>query len=313
VRPWYLSLSSKRVGAFHTDWATHYFFEQAAWRAVRRLGDPPDALYGHFLYSGGAAAANIGKRMGIPSFVAVGEGSFWSVRPFGFERARRDFRDITGVVAVSSVLKRGLIRELEIPPEKIEVFPNGVRLDRFYPRPREEMRRKLGFPLDQFLVAFVGSFEPLKGVHRLSEAIEGLEGVAGLFAGIGPSPPSCSNVVFRGPLRHEQIPELLSAADVFVLPTFEEGSCNALVEAMACGLPIVTSDGEFNDDLVDSSLALRVNADDAQGIRRAILRLKNDPSLRREMGAAALRKAQTLDIRKRASSILRWMESMVRP
>jgi len=306
-RPVYPSFSSKQVGPLNTARATQLFFDRAAWRAVRRLDGTPSVVYGHFLYPGGAAAVHAAKRLGIPSVVAVGEGEFWTVRPMGFPRAIRDYRDVDAVVAVSSVIKRNLTEDLRIPAEKIGVFPNGADLQRFYPRDRQEMRRKLGLPPDGFLVAFVGSFLQGKGADRVGAAIDGLDGVGGVFAGAGPCKPGGANVLFTGMLSHDQVPELLSAADVFVLPTLIEGSCNAIVEAMACGLPIVTSEGEFNDDLVDSSVSIRVDPLDVAAIRAAILRLRDDAELRREMGHRARQRALDFDVTLRARRIRSWI------
>jgi len=153
LRPCYLSLSARQLGPVNTAVATQALFERAVRRAVARLDVPPDAVYGHFLYPAGAAAVRAGRRLGIPSFVAVGESSFWSTRAVGLERARRDYQHVSGVVAVSSLLRRELIARLGISEEKIRVFPNGVALDRFFPRDRQAMRKKFDLPADRFLVA----------------------------------------------------------------------------------------------------------------------------------------------------------------
>jgi teichuronic acid biosynthesis glycosyltransferase TuaC len=311
-RPLYLSLSARRIGPFHTGLITQWAFQQAVLRALLRLRQRPDALYGHFLYSGGAAAVRVGKRLRIPSFVAVGEGVFWSVNTVGWARAKKDFRDVTGVIAVSSLLRRRLIEQLEIPCDKIAVFPNGADMRLFRPRPRGEMRRKYGLPDDKFIVAFVGDFIPTKGIHTLVEAIRGLDGVAGIFAGLGPLKPAGENVLLAETVPHEQVPELLCAADAFVLPTHVEGSCNAIVEAMACGLPIVTSNGEFNDDLVNDVVSIRIDPLDVAAIRQAILALQNDPALRQRMGAAAAERGKLFDLQERARKIRAWMEDMIK-
>ena len=309
VRPVYVSASSRQVGPVNTAWFTQASFQRAALRAIRRLDAPPDAVYGHFLYCGGGAAVWIGKRIDRPSFAAVGEGTFWSVNALGWQRARRDYRDVTGVIAVSSLVKKRLVAELYIPADKIVVFPNGVDRTRFFPRSRREARDKYGLPQDRFLVAFVGNFLHAKGVARVAEAIDGLDGVGGLFAGVGPLVPSGPGVLFAGRLPHEAVPEILSAADVFVLPTLAEGSCNAIVEAMACGLPVVTSDGEFNDDLVDESVSIRVDPMDVAAIRRAIVTLRDDAALRNRLAAAALVRAEQFDIDRRAERICTWIEA----
>ncbi len=310
IRPLTLSLSNRRVGNMNTFALTHRQFRRAVWRGLGNLDAKPDALYGHFLYSAGEAAVWAGRKLEIPRFVAVGEGNLWTVKPLGVERARVDFKLLTGVLAVSSPLKRRLQSELMIPAAKIQVFPNGVDLDTFRPRPRDAMRQKYGFPRDSFLVIYVGNFIEPKGVQRVAAAIDGVPGIGGIFVGSGPLRPQVSNVVFCDRVPHELVPELLSAADCFVLPSDVEGSSNATLEALACGLPVVISDGEFNDDIVNDEVAVRVDHDDIGAIRSAILRLRDNPHLRARMSEAAEAHARQFDVKGRARAILQWMDGL---
>jgi glycosyltransferase involved in cell wall biosynthesis len=309
LRPPTLSLSNKRMGPLNTFTITHAAFQRSVGRALRRMPSLPDAVYGHFLYSAGATAIWAGCRLGRPGFVAVGEGTFWTLRPFGYERARRDFALMTGAVAVSSLLRRRLIGELGFPPERVGVFPNGVDLRKFYPRDRLAMRRKHGLPEDRFLVIYVGNFIEPKGVRRVAEAVDGLPGVAGVFVGSGPLAPQIGNRAFCGRVAHEVVPELLSAADCFVLPSDVEGSSNATVEAMACGLPVVVSAGEFNDDLFLTPVGRRVPPTDVAALRLAIQELQAQPALRATLAAEALTQARKLDVEERARGVLRFLES----
>ena len=249
----------------------------------------------------------VGAALGIPSFPCVGEGEFWTVQKFGAARARRDLAGAAGFMANSSLLKRMLGEQLGIAPERVGVFPNGVDLSRFHPRAKREARRRCGLPADGFLVACVGNYLRGKGPARVGEAIEGLDGVGGAFAGAGPLPPRGANVVFDRRIPHAQIPEFLSAADVFVLPTLAEGCCNAILEALACGLPVISSTGEFNDDILDDSVSLRVDPLDIGQIRAAIVALRDDPARRARMAEAARRHAERFDINVRAAAVLRFM------
>ncbi|MGV8042530.1 MAG: glycosyltransferase family 4 protein [Thermoanaerobaculaceae bacterium] len=310
LRPVMLSLSNKRIGPLNTFMFTHWQFRHATCRALRRLSVRPDAIYGHFLYSAGETAVWAGERLRIPRFVAVGEGTFWTVRPLGVERAKRDFRLATGVIAVSSVLKTKLQAEMGIPAEKIAVFPNGVDLTLFYPRDKQAMREKYGLPNNAFLVVYVGNFIEPKGVTRVAMAIDGLPGVGGVFVGSGPIRPRASNIVFCGRVSHDQVPALLSAADCFVLPSDVEGSSNATIEAMACGLPVVVSDGNYNDDVVTGDVAIRVPFGSVEAIRHAVVCLQGDVDLRARMAAAATQHAQRFDVRRRAQSVLDWMSAL---
>ena len=310
-RPRFLSFSARDafsvLGPLNPSLWTFNRFTAAARRVLERLPAPPAALYGHFLYLSWAAAVRVGRRMGIPAFPCMGEGELWTVRRFGLARARADLAPAAGFLANSSALKRTLIRELGLPAEKIGVFPNGTNLSAFQPMDRNAARAQLGLPQDRFLVGAAGNFLEKKGIVRVGAAIEGLEGVSGVFAGSGPVPPTASNMALCRRVSHDEMPVMLSACDVFVLPTLIEGSCNALVEAMACGLPIVSSTGEFNDDVLDERMSIRIDPLDVAAIRAAIVRLRDDPALRARMAAEALRRSQLFDVDDRARRMLAFM------
>src|SRR5699024_5133340 len=132
-------------------------------------------------------------------------------------------------------------------------------------------RDKYNLPQDAFIVAFTGHFIERKGPLRLLQAIEGIapeKNVAGIFIGSGEQEPSSKKVLFKGRLTHAEVPEMLSAADVFALPTLNEGSCNAIAEAMACGLPIISSDIEAIREQVTEENAVMVNPRDTVAIQK---------------------------------------------
>ena len=119
------------------------------------------------------------------------------------------------------------------------------------------------------------------------------------------------NILFKGNCEHSKIPELLSSADMFVLPTMDEGCCNAIIEALACGLPVISSNGEFNDELLDDNVSIRVDPLDIQQIRKAIIKLSNDPELRQKMSSETIKKAKNFDINIRAKRIIDWMNDIL--
>ncbi len=309
LRPLTLSLSNRQLGAFNTYALTYASFRHAAWRALKSANGKPDAVYGHFMYPNGATAVWAGQRLGCPGFVAVGEGTFWTLEPLGLKRARRDLSPMAGAIAVSSLLGKGLVEELRLPADHVAVFPNGVDRRKFYPRDRLDMRRKHGLPEDHFLVIYVGNFIEPKGVRRAAAAIDGLPGVSGVFIGSGPAAPRIHNLAFCGKVPHEVVPEFLSAADCFLLPSDAEGSSNATLEAMACGLPAVVSARPFNADICDANTARMVDPSDVSAIRETILELHHNPALRQHLADAATSKAAQYDIQVRARRVLDWMEA----
>lgn len=311
-RPRFFSLSARDafacLGPLNPSLFTLRRFTGAVRRVLRIQNIQPDALYGHFLYLAGAAAVRLGSERGIPSFPCVGEGELWTVRWFGVPQAKEDLAKASGFLANSTALKRTLIQDLGITTDRIGVFPNGTDLSKFNPRDKVAARLRFGLPVDRFLVVSVGNFLMKKGVVRVGEAIEGLEGVSGVFAGSGPVPPHASNTALCRRIPHSDMPALLSACDVFVLPTLVEGSCNAIVESMACGLPVISSSGDFNDDVLSADMSIRVDPMDVAAIRQAILKLRDDEALRIRMANAALLHSRRFDINNRAQKVLAFMK-----
>jgi glycosyltransferase involved in cell wall biosynthesis len=308
--PRYLSTSSRQVAGWNTARLGFELFCRAVRRVLRkRMQSKPDALYGHFLYMGGAAAVRMGVELGIPAFPMVGEGLLNTMDAFGKERALRDFSRATAFMANSSCLAGLLQQDLGVRPDEIGVFPNGIDHRAFYPRDKAAMRAKYGLPLDALLVICVAFQDVQKGPVRVGEAIRGLAGVKGVFLGKGPNPPQSENVIINRSVPHGEVPEWLSAADVFVLPSTFEGCCNAALEAMSCGLPVVSSNGTFNDDILTPDVAFRVDPLDVPAIRAAIVRLRDEPGLRTRMGEAALRWSDNFDADRRARRMLDYMRA----
>jgi glycosyltransferase involved in cell wall biosynthesis len=313
--PRFLSASTYRKGMINTAPLTLKSFTAAARRVFRSLNGERrfDAVYGHFIFPSGMAASSIGGEYKVPAFLAYGENTNYTIDWLGAEKTRRNLGLIKGVVSVSSANAQNLIRQDIVKEEIIGIFPNSVNKDLFYPRDKRLMRRKYGFPEDAFIIAFVGRFVDIKGANRLSAAIDklGAGKVKSIFIGSGDAGPSCEGILLAGPQPHGNIPELLSASDVFVLPTLAEGCCNAIIEAMACGLPVISSDRDFNDDILDDACSIRIDPNSIAAVANAIELLRNDNALRGKLAEGALSKAKQLDIETRARNIINFMESKI--
>jgi glycosyltransferase involved in cell wall biosynthesis len=208
------------------------------------------------------------------------------------------------VIANSPVIEAQLVERFGVPKGRIHVLPNGVDERHFFPRERAAARRRLGLPAARPILAFVGHLNERKGPLRVMEAIRSRPEIAAVFLGEGPQRPHGPQVLHAGAVPHEDVPVWLSAADLFVLPTLDEGCCNALIEALACGLPAVTSDRPFNRALVDGSVALLVEPSDPLALGTAIAELVADPERRATLGAAAIAHANAFRLERRADRIL---------
>lgn len=302
-RPGYLSFSNWHIGNFHLS---RWFHKKAIKKAFRMLTEKPDVIYGHF-WSAGYDGFEYAKANNIPLFVASGESEISKL--FSPKPDLKDFCDyVRGVICVSSKNRDESIQLGLTTANKCEVFPNAVNAELFYKRDKLECRRQLGLPLDEFIVAFVGWFNERKGPQRVAKAINRVERVRSLFIGKGEQDPQCDGILFKGSLPHDQVPIYLGAADCFVLPTLHEGCCNAVVEAMACGLPVISSNLSFNWDVLDETDSIMVDPNSIEEIALAIRTLRDDVNKRNLLAEGALKKAESLTITQRAKEILRFIE-----
>lgn len=307
-RPNHLSFSNLMIGKVRlSDW----FRRKAIARATKWIPEKPDVVYCHF-WECAIEAYPYAKANNIPLFVATGESSITAINTSGAVTSEMsDF--IKGVICVSSKNKEESIKLGLTTEEKCLVKPNAVNSELFRKLDKSECRKKLGLPQDAFIVSFVGAFIERKGVLRVADAIKQIEGepVYSCFIGRGTQEPDCEKILHKGGLRHEQIPEYLNASDVFVLPTLAEGCCNAIVEAMSCGLPIISSNLPFNWDVLDDSNSIMIDPKDVDAIADAIVKLRDDKQLRDQMASSSLKKAAALTIDQRARDILQFFENRI--
>lgn len=119
----------------------------------------------------------------------------------------------------------------QVMPVPSIVIPCGINFERFQPLPQEECRRALGLPLDKKIVLYAGELRPEKRVDLLRAAAAAMQAAGDPV-----------ELVIATALPHERIPLYLNAADVFALVSAGEGSPMVIKEAMACNVPIVSTD-----------------------------------------------------------------------
>lgn len=222
----------------------------------------------HFAYPDGHAALKLGRWLGLPVTVTLrGTEMPQSRNPALAPKLREVFRDADKVITVSDSLRR-LALSLGLEEKRGQVVGNGVDAHRFTPVPRDEARARYGLPESAKVLITVGGLVERKGFHRVIACLPDLlkthPDLHYLVVG-GPCPEGdmgqalkdqaaalglTDRVHFLGPIPPDELKWPLSAADVFVLSTRNEGWANVILEAMACGLPVVATDVGGNSEVV---------------------------------------------------------------
>lgn len=261
-----------------------------------------DLIHAHALFLDAFAAGMMRRRLRKPVVVkAACGGGFGDVarlaRVPGGALIRSRLLAVDRVVVTSRQVRDELLA-YRVPHARIVEIPNGVETGRFHPlQEREGLRTALGVRGE--VVCFVGRLTPQKGVDVLLESwttvTSNYPDATLLIVGKGPQEEELKRVVERLQLgdgvlfcgeQHDVLP-YLQAADLFVLPSRAEGMSNALLEAMACGLPCVVTRIGGNVDLIqDGENGSLVEPEDSHQLAEVIVRHLQEPPWSSRLGAA---------------------------
>ena len=235
------------------------------WRLKRQGYNLIDA---HFAYPDGYAATLLGRWLNLPTSITLrGTEVPHSRNPALRARVAAALARASRVFSVSDSLRQ-LAMQLGMSADKGRVIGNGIDLARFQPVSRAEARRRFGLPDNAKVLVSVGALVERKGFHRVIECLPELlreqPNLHYLIVG-GANPEGdmlpelrsqvaaaglADRVHFLGALPPDELKWPLSAANVFVLATRNEGWANVFLEAMACGLPVVATDVGGNREVV---------------------------------------------------------------
>lgn len=230
-----------------------------------------DFIYAHFFPSALSALKVLGKYK-IPVFLNLGESDPWDYDElYGKDYWIKKLHDFQGIVTVSKRNYNYLLQRESSLASKVVYIPNGVNTKLFKPLDKTICRKELNLPLNETIVVFCGHFEERKGPLRVLQAINTLN-IKGVFLGSnGSQIPTGDNVLYAGPVSNSELPKWLNSADAFVLPSLSEGMSNAVLEALACCIPLVVSDEPFNTDFLTKDVAEFVDPLDYNSISKGIL------------------------------------------
>ncbi len=237
------------------------WLERALWPQLSAWHDcgQLDLIDAHFGYPEGLGSVYLAQRLRVPVFITLrGLESVYLRKPRIGPRLAWALQQATGLVAVSHSLAE-VAKEHGVPAERVRVIPNAVDDELFHPGDFAAARRSLGIEVDGPLVVSVGLLLAGKGHHLAIRALAALRarhprarlavlgaaahepGYPGQLARLTQELGLADAVLLPGAVPPDQVATWLQAADVFALATFREGCCNAVLEALASGLPVVTT------------------------------------------------------------------------
>lgn len=266
-----------------------------AWFSMRTVGElvtrfRPTVVDAHFLFPDGYAAMRLARRFSLPFTVTIrGSKDEWLIGTDRESRLRDVLQASNHLFAVSDALRRDVAIRLGTAAEKVTVIGNGVDTTRFARVDRQQVRNRLGIAPATRVIIGVGGLIERKGFHRIIPLLPAIRRVFPdllyLIVGGGTTQDDMlprlqrlaidhgvqDIVRFCGPQVPDELRHFYSAADVFALATAHEGWANVFLEAMACGLPVVTTAVGGNAEVVRSpDLGRVVPFDDPQAFRTAL-------------------------------------------
>ena len=261
-----------------------YAMALGALRTIRRLqrqGFDFDFIDAHYYYPDGVAASLLAKWLGKP-FVVTARGSDLNlISQYAFPR--RLILQAADQAAASIGVCQALmdrLAELGADRSRLNVLRNGVDLERFVPEDRSAARERLGLAKEGRYLLMVGNLVELKGHHIAIDALAHLPGVTLLIAGAGPGQGAlralanrigvADRVHWAGVVPQGELKWWYSAADALALCSSREGWPNVLLEAMACGTPVLSTNVSGTPDMVNTPAAgVLMERRDAQTLAEA--------------------------------------------
>jgi len=200
-------------------------------------------------------------------------------------RTATRIKNILGSADEILCLSRASLEELasfSIGPEKLDLYSYWINLDSFRPA----QKPAAGFPPDSswtFTVLFVGRLIKKKGAGILLEVAKSLPYIQFIFIGIGPEEPMLKemsqrykNIVFVGKVPNKELPEYYNRADIFCIPSqYEEGFGRVVMEAVACGVPVIGSNKGGIPEALDETVSI-LTEPTAENLSKKILQLYHD-------------------------------------
>ncbi|MBQ2353078.1 MAG: glycosyltransferase family 4 protein [Methanobrevibacter sp.] len=262
-----------------------------------------DIIHGHYLFPAGAAAVEVGNKHNIKTYVtAHGSDMFelYKSKPFMRPTIKKVLKNADGIFAVSKALRQEIIATgVSGIAEKTKLSWNSVDITKFSLKDDDSFKKEFGL-FDKPIVLFVGNLIKRKNVGALLEAKKIAKSDYYLvIVGDGPlskklrkkvEDENIPDVIFTG--SRTDVENIIPNCDFLVLPSFSESFGLVLIEALACGKPVIGSDVGGISEIINDDVGLLVNPNDISLISNSIDRLVDDEELRAKLSANARNRAK---------------------
>lgn len=215
----------------------------------------PDVLIGYWAYPEGAGAAYVARKLGKPVVIGALGTDINERHGINAWLTRRTLQSADRIVFVSQAMTRHAIDTFGVSPERCATVVNGINTAVFHPQDRASCRTALGLPPHAPVVVYVGRLIEAKGLSELVASVTKLRqtrpDLRTILIGEGPylgtlkeqiaASGQQDRITLAGGQLPEKVAQYINAADVLTLPSWSEGYPNVLVEALACGCPVVAT------------------------------------------------------------------------
>ena len=268
-------------------------FKKNAKKALNKLIEKEDIdiIHGHYLFPAGAAAVEAGKEHGIKTYVtAHGSDMFelYKSQPLMRSTIRNVLKDADGVFAVSNALRHEIVATGVVGiANKTKLSWNSVDINKFSNKFNDSFKKEYELE-DKPIVLFIGNLIKRKNVDSLLEAKKIAHSDYYLvIVGDGPlfkklkkkvEDENIRDVIFTG--SRDDVENIIPSCDVLILPSFSESFGLVLIEALACGKPVIGSDVGGITEIITDDVGLLVNPTKVSSIAGAVDKLIDDEELR---------------------------------
>jgi teichuronic acid biosynthesis glycosyltransferase TuaC len=254
---------------------------------------PIDLIHAHMVYPDGFAAILLGKATGLPTVVSLhgGDVNLYFRRFSGRTQGMWAITHANRVIAASRSLRDTVVDGYGADPGQVTVIPSGVDVDKFKPMSRKDAESKLELEPAIYRLLYVGAITLSKGIDHLSRAFARLDpnlrqSAQLVLVGDGDYADRArllaaelgiaDQIILVGKRPNDEIPLWMNASDVLVLPSLSEGFGVVLVEALACGKPVVATACGGPEDIVTPETGILVPPADVASLADALAAALNN-------------------------------------